>query len=102
MDAPPIELVSTITGALSVRSGQFLHDIADETLGIAEKHQRLRKVIQLVVDAREAGAHAALDHHDGAGPVGIQDWGPINRTGFIGTGERIYYVVRTDHQCYVG
>src|ERR1035441_3801347 len=63
---------------------QFLQDLGDECLGIAEQHQGLIHVIQIVVDAGEAGIHGALDHHDGVGLVDVQNRHAENRARFIG------------------
>src|SRR5713226_4502479 len=56
-----------------VAAGDFADDVAYEILGVAEKHQRLVQVVQRVVDASEAGSHAALDDHDGARFVHVED-----------------------------
>src|SRR6266849_301339 len=48
-----------------IAAGEFADDVADEILGVAEEHQGLIQVVQRVVDAGEAGSHAALDDHHG-------------------------------------
>ena len=57
----------------SMSAAEFAHNCADELLGVAEEHQRVIEVVQRVVDAGEARAHAALDHHDGVGFVHVED-----------------------------
>src|SRR5271166_1674292 len=44
---------------------QLLHDVSYELLGVAEEHQGVVEVVERVVDAGEAWAHAALDDHHG-------------------------------------
>src|ERR1022692_3514216 len=58
---------------------QFLEDLGDKCLGVAEQHQGLIHVIQIVVDAGEAGIHGALDHHHGVGLVDVEDRHAENR-----------------------
>src|ERR1035441_3466338 len=52
---------------------QFLQDLRHECLVVAEQHQSLIHIIQIVVDAGESGIHGALDHHHGVGLVDVQD-----------------------------
>src|SRR5216684_9040848 len=56
-----------------IAAGEFADDVAYEVFGVAEEHQRLVEVIQRVVDAGKTGGHAALDDHDGARFVDVQD-----------------------------
>src|SRR5260370_33182934 len=47
---------------VAVAGGAFAEDVAYEVLGVAEEHQVLIQEVHRVVDAREAGGHAAI--HD--------------------------------------
>src|SRR2546426_11750020 len=56
------------------RNGAELFDDAGEDrLGVAEQHQGLVHVVQVVIDAGKTGAHTALNHHHGAGFIGFKD-----------------------------
>src|SRR6266704_2303402 len=55
----------------SAAARQLLDQLADDRLGVAEQRPGLVGVVQLVVDAGEAGVLAALDGDDGAGLVGV-------------------------------
>src|ERR1039457_298596 len=59
---------------------QFLQDLRDECLGIAEQHQGFIHIVQVVVDAGEAGIHGALDHHHGVSLVDVEDRHAENRS----------------------
>src|SRR5579863_10500601 len=61
----------------------FLHKAGDEGLGVAEEHECLIHVIELVIDSGEARAHAAFDDHDGARFISIQNWHARNGAGGI-------------------
>src|SRR5207248_1173634 len=42
---------------------QFLDQLAGERLGVTKEHHRLVHVVEVVVDAGEAGTHRAFDDH---------------------------------------
>src|SRR5215471_7368041 len=77
---------------------EFLHDARHETLGVTEQHQCLVHVVQLIVDACEAGAHAALDHHYRAGLIGIEYWHTRDGAVLIASGKGVDYVVGAHHK----
>src|SRR4051812_26855625 len=52
---------------------QLRHDAADGLLRIAEQHSGLWVEVQIVVDAREAGLHRALDDDDVLRLVDVED-----------------------------
>src|SRR5579871_5115703 len=56
-----------------LRRAEFLRQTGHKRLCITEQHQRVVFVVKLVVDAGEARCHTALDDHDGARFVGIQN-----------------------------
>src|SRR2546422_8582933 len=62
-------------------------------LGVAEEHDRLGVVEQLVIDAGEAGAHAALHEHDVLRLVGVEDGHPIDRAARRVVCRRVDHVV---------
>src|SRR5258708_25551004 len=55
-------------------AGKFAHNISDKAFGIAKEHQSLIQKIQRIFNAREASAHAALNHHHRASFINIQYW----------------------------
>src|SRR5208283_1706515 len=67
--------------ALRVRwhSAQLAHDRPDERLRVTKQHQRVVQIIEWVVDSRKSRIHAALDHHDRACLVHIENWHAIDR-----------------------
>src|SRR5713101_1891514 len=85
-----------------IAAGEFADDVADEILGVAEEHQRLVEVVQRVVDAGEAGGHAALDDHDGAGFVDVDDGHAEDGAARIGARGGIGDIVGADDQRDVG
>src|SRR5208283_1076836 len=85
-----------------VPSAQFAHDGAHKLLGVAKKHEGVVEVIERVIDASEAGIHAALDDHDGVGFVHVEDGHAEDRAGLIGAGGGIGHVVGTDDERDVG
>src|SRR6266436_4831305 len=87
---------------VAVAAGEFADDVAYEILGVAEEHQRVVQVIQRVVDAGEAGGHAALDDHDGARFVDVQDGHAEDGAGGVGAGGGIGDIVGADDQRDVG
>src|SRR2546428_5022735 len=48
-------------------------ELGEAVLGVAEEHHALLVVVQVVVDAGEARAHAAFEHDDGLGAVHLED-----------------------------
>src|SRR5260370_725664 len=87
---------------VAVAAGEFADDVAYEVFGVAEEHQGLIQVVQRVVDAGEAGGHAALDDHDGAGFVDVQDGHAEDGAAGIGARGGIGDVVGADDQRDVG
>src|ERR1700693_5409370 len=59
--------------ATLVSAAQLAHDCANELFGVAKEHQRVAKVIERVIDAGEAGAHAAFDDHNGVRFIHVKD-----------------------------
>src|ERR1700733_9679317 len=51
--------------ATLVSTAQLWHDCAHELFGVAKEHQRVVEVVERVIDAGEAGTHAAFDDHNG-------------------------------------
>src|SRR4029079_14078115 len=87
--------------AVAATTGEFADDGTYKTLGITEEHQSLVHIVERIVDSRETGCHAALDHHDGVRLVHIENGHAKNRAGGIGARRRIRDVVRTDDQGHV-
>src|SRR4030095_14337108 len=54
-------------------------EVVHALLGVAEQHHRLRVVVELVLDAREAGVHAPLEDDDGLPAVDLEDGHPVER-----------------------
>src|SRR5260370_32535472 len=80
-----IDLIShTQLLMVAVASAEFADYVAYEIFGVAEEHEGLVEVIQRVVDAGEAGGHAALDDHDGARFVHVQDGHAEDGAGGVG------------------
>src|SRR5262245_15334371 len=52
---------SHVARLVSSFSRQLLHDIANDSFRVAEQHQGVVRVIEVVVDAGKARIHAALD-----------------------------------------
>src|SRR3569623_2515824 len=57
--------------ALRVFDGR--DELRERTFGVTEQKRRLGVVEQLVLDAGEAGVHAALEHDNALGLVGVED-----------------------------
>src|SRR5207253_8100052 len=64
--------------------GEFLDQVVDETLGVAEQHESPVHVVQRIVDTGKSWAHAALYHHHGARLIHIQHRHAENGTAGIG------------------
>src|SRR6266478_6779112 len=94
--------LQTFSSVVIATTAQFADDVAYEILGVAEEHQRVVQVIQRVVDAGEAGGHAALDDHDGARFVYVQDGHAEDGAGGVGARGGIGDIVRADHQRDIG
>src|SRR5712691_2125234 len=56
------------------------HQAGQGSLGVSEEHRRLGIVEQLVLDAREPGVHAPLEHDDVVRLVHVQDRHNVDRT----------------------
>src|ERR1019366_653184 len=80
----------------------FTDNAGDKSLGVTEKHERFVQVVERIVDAGETGVHAALDDHDDAGFIHIENGHAIDRAGRIGAGGGVGDVVGADHQGNVG
>src|SRR5260370_15057530 len=91
-------LVLQATGIPSHGLGRVRDDRADEVFGVAEQHQGPVQVVQGIVDAGETGGHAALDNHDGASLVDVQNRHAENGAALIFAGRGIGYVVGADDQ----
>src|SRR6266478_187882 len=52
---------------------QFADNIVDERLGIPKEHQGPIKIVERIVNSREAGTHAAFDHHSSSRFVYIEN-----------------------------
>ena len=83
-------------------AAEFADDGADELFGVAEEHQGVVEVIERVVDAGEAGVHAALDDHDGVGLVDVEDRHAEDGAGCVGARGGVDDVVGADDQGHVG
>ena len=74
----------------------------DGRLRVAEQHRRLRVVVELVFDAREAGVHRALDHDHRLAVVDLEDRHAVDRRGRRVLRRRVGHVVGADHERDVG
>ena len=83
-------------------AGELLDDFADEFFRVAEEHQGVVEVVERIIDSGEAGGHAALDDHHGAGLVHVDDGHAVDGAGLIGARGGIGDVVRADDQGHVG
>src|SRR5688572_10217436 len=66
------------TGLL-VAGLQRCQELVHALLGVAEQHHRLRVVVELVLDAREARIHAPLEDDDRLPAVDLEDRHPVER-----------------------
>src|SRR5260370_27233629 len=87
---------------VAVAAGEFADDVAYEVFGVAEEHQGLVEVVQRVVDAGEACGHAALDDHDGAGFVDVEDGHAVDGAAGVGARGGGGDIVGADDQRHVG
>src|SRR6185503_5861613 len=83
-------------------AGQLANDVIDERLGVAKEHKRFAKIVERIVDAGKAWAHAAFDDHDGAGLVHVENGHAEDGAGGIGAGGGIGDVVGANHQGNIG
>ena len=74
-------------------ASQRLEDVVDDLLGVAEQHHGVVAEEQLVLHARIARTHAALDEQHRLGPVHVQDRHAENRRLRIGLRRRVCDVV---------
>jgi len=81
-----------------VASTEFAHNRTNEGFGVAEEHERFVQVVERVFDSGEACGHAALDDHDGAGFVHIQNGHAKDRAAVVGAGRRIGDVISANDQ----
>src|SRR5438094_10621421 len=65
---------------------QLADYIVDERLGIPKEHQGPIKIVERIVNYREAGTHAAVYHHSSSRFVYIENRHSVNRAGGIGAG----------------
>src|SRR5438552_2373183 len=80
----------------------FADELGEAVLGVAEEHHALFVVVQVVVHAGEAGAHAAFEDDDGLGAFDFQNRHAVERAALVVLGGGIGHVVGADHQRYVG
>src|SRR5579862_1347192 len=102
-----IDLIATTIGiyclsSLSVSAAQLPHNRSYKLLCVTEQHQRVVEVVERIVNAGEAGVHAALDDHDGMGFVDVEDGHAEDRARFVGAGGRVGDVVGADDKRHVG
>ena len=87
----------------SAESGRELaHDGHQGLARVAEHHHRVGLNEQLVLDAAEAGAHAALEHDHRARLLDVEHGHAVDRALRVGLRGRIHDVVRADDQRDVG
>src|SRR5260370_40112242 len=68
-------------------AGELSDNLADKRFRIAKKHQCLVEIVQRVVDSRETGTHPALDYHDHARLIDIENRHTVDRaTGIVASG----------------
>ena len=75
-----------------------MHDIVHERFGISKKHAGFLEVIERVVNPREPRAHAALDDHDRARFVHVENRHAIDGTGGIRAGGGVRDVIGANDQ----
>ena len=83
-------------------AGERLDDVAEHRLGVAEQHQRVVAVVELVVDAGKARVHRALVRDDELGLVGVDDRHAVDRALVVVPRRRIDDVVGADDEHDVG
>src|SRR5260370_19044769 len=88
--------------AASVSATQLPHNSSHELLRVPEEHQRSIEIVERIVDAGKAGAHAALDHHYGVGLVHVENRHAKNRAALIGAGGGPGDVVVADSEINCG
>src|SRR5258705_12748549 len=81
---------------------QLLGDFGDRGFRVTEEHRGLRVEVQLVVDARESGAHRTLEHDDRPRLVHVEDRHAVDRGCRIRARRRVRHVVGADDQRHVG
>src|SRR5437868_3206150 len=82
-------------------SKQRLHlpnHLRQALLGVAEEHHALLVVVEVVIDAGEAGAHAALEDDDRTGALHVQDRHAVERAGLVAFRGWVGNVVRADDE----
>ena len=56
-----------------MRPAHFPDDISHEGLRVSEKHQSAIQVVERIIDPCKTRAHAALDDHNRAGFIDVED-----------------------------
>src|SRR5260370_40164854 len=79
-------------------ASELSDDLAHKGFGIAEEHQCPVEIVQRVVDSRETGTHPALDYHDHARLIDIENRHSVDRATRIVASCGIGHVVGSDHQ----
>src|SRR4051794_1165509 len=79
-----------------------VEQLAHRVLGVAEEQGGVLLEEQLVLDAREAGAHRTLHEHDLLGLVGVEDRHAVDGRARSRLRRRVDHVVGADHQDDVG
>src|ERR1700735_2810550 len=91
-----------VLAVVTAAAGEFADDVADEIFGVAEEHQSFVEIVERVVDAGETGSHAALDDHDGARFVDVENGHAVDGAGGVGARGGICDVVGADDESDVG
>src|SRR5437667_5602739 len=89
------ELVSS-GSSVSTRPGELADDVSYKGPGVSKEHQGPVEVVEFVIDAREAGTHAAFDDHDGPGLVDVEDGHAVDRAARVGARCRVGQDVGAD------
>src|ERR1700680_2461180 len=89
---------SSSISTLMMRPAHFPNDISHEGLRVSEKHQSAIEVVERIIDPCKTRAHAALDDHNRAGFIDVEDRNSVNgRPGFVAC-RRICHVIRADNE----
>ena len=75
----PLGLLGMRFGSMDQRARAATISFSSEAFASPKSIARLRVEVELVVDAGEAGAHAALEDDDVLRPVDVEDRHPVER-----------------------
>src|SRR3984957_9820726 len=89
---------ATGTASLVRSASQFVDQTVHKRLGVSEQHESVVKIVERVVDAGKAWAHAAFDDHHGAGLVYVEDRHTENGAGLVGARGRVGDIVGADDE----